>query len=300
MMGRTARNVRVLKETIAGYVFVGPLVIGLFMFTLIPILSSILLSFTDWNFIKGFSQLNFIGLKNFRLLFDDAVFVKSLINNFILILIVPASMGVSLLLAVIINKHVYFKNVFKVIYFMPYISSVVAVAIVFQVIFHPSYGPVNQTLYALGIEHPPQWLADIHFALVSVMAVMVWIHIGYNLLIYIAGLQSIPKDLYDSAEIDGAKSWQKFWGITIPMLAPTTFFLMVTGIIGSFKVFDIIQVLTGGGPASATSVMVQYLYEQAFVNLKSGYASSVSVVLLCCVFTITAIQFYGQKKWTNE
>ncbi|MNI24015.1 Lactose transport system permease protein LacF [compost metagenome] len=286
-------------ETLTGYVFIGPMVIGLSVLTLFPIIASIILSFTDWNFVAGLSKTKFVGFDNFTHLFSDGIFIKSLVNNIIFMLVVPITLIISLVLAVIINKKVYFKDFFKVVYFMPYISSVVAVAIVFQVLFHPTYGPVNQTLMSLGIANPPQWLADPTFALYSVMAIMIWIGVGYNLIIYIAGLQSIPKDLYEAADIDGASPWKQFTKITFPLLSPTSFFLLVTGIIGSFKAFDVIAVLTKGGPANSTSVMVYYLYETAFIKLKTGYASSMAVILLLCVLLITLIQWYGQRKWVN-
>jgi multiple sugar transport system permease protein len=288
-----------LTETLMGFFFVGPLLIGLLVLTFIPIIASIIFSFSDWSLVQSFDQLKFIGLENYKKLFNDPVFLKSLTNNFVLIIAVPLTMSISLFLAVIINKHVFMKDFFKVIYFMPYISSVVAVAIVYQVIFHPSYGPVNQTLIAMGIDNPPMWLADIKVALFSVIGIMVWIGIGYNMIIYIAGLQSVPKELYEAADIDGANSIQKFFKITVPLLTPTTFFLLVTGVIGTFKVFDLITVLTAGGPANATNVMVYYLYDQGFTNLKTGYSSAISVVLLVCVLIITYLQFMAQKKWVN-
>jgi multiple sugar transport system permease protein len=286
-------------ETAMGYLFVGPMLIGLTVFTVLPILATLFLSLTEWNFVAGFDKIKFIGLKNFTKLFMDPIFLLSMKNNVILLVTIPVTMIVSLLLAIVINKHVYMKGLFKIIYFMPYISSIVAVAVVFQVLFHPSYGPVNQLLMSLGMSNPPKWLADTTFALYSVMLIQVWVSIGFYLIIYIAGLQNIPKDLYESADIDGASAWHKFSSITVPMLSPTSFFLLVTGIIGSFKIFDLITVLTSGGPANSTSVMVYYLYETAFINLKTGYASAMGMVLLFTTLAITIVQWVAQKKWVN-
>jgi multiple sugar transport system permease protein len=288
-----------LIENVMGYVFVGPTVIGLMVLTFFPIVASILLSLTNWNFVAGFNSVKFVGLDNYSNLFSDDIFLLSLRNNIIFVLVVPVTLAISLILAVIINKKVYGKEIFKIVYFMPYISSVVAVAIVFQVLFHPTYGPVNHMLSSIGVAKPPQWLADPSYALYSIMAIMAWIGVGYNLIIYIAGLQSIPKDLYEAAEIDGASSFRQFLSITLPMISPTTFFLLVTGIIGSFKAFDIIAVLTHGGPANSTSVMVYYLYDTAFSKLKTGYSSAIAVVLLMCVLIITLFQWIGQRKWVN-
>ncbi|RDW21493.1 sugar ABC transporter permease [Oceanobacillus arenosus] len=275
------------------------MLIGTTTLVIIPILATIFLSFTDWNFITGIGDFNFIGMENFRTLFNDEIFIKSLINNFILLLVVPFGLLVSLILAVVINNHVYFKDFFKVIYFMPYISSVVAIAIVFQVLFHPTFGPVNQLLMSLGVESPPGWIADISYALPSVMIILIWTNIGFQLIIYLAGLQNIPKELYEAAEMDGASSWYKFRKITVPLVSPTTFFLLVTGFISTFKVFDLIIVLTNGGPANSTSVPVFYLYQEAFVELKTGYSSAIALILLVLVLLITFLQWTVQKKWVN-
>jgi multiple sugar transport system permease protein len=287
------------KETIAGLLFVGPMLIGVTVLTLIPILATFMLSLADWNFIAGFKDMKWVGFDNFERLFQDEAFLKSLKNNAYFLLTVPIYLAVSMFLAIIIDKHVYMKSYFKVAYFMPYISSIVAVAIVWQVLFHPSAGPVNQLLLSLGIDNPPKWIADPKYALPSLMMISVWISIGFNMIVYIAGLQSIPRDLYEAADIDGANTWNKFRSITFPQLSSTSFFLLVTGIISTFKVFDLIAILTKGGPISSTSMIVWYLYDTAFVNLKIGYASSMAVVLFACVMLITLLQWVGQKKWVN-
>jgi multiple sugar transport system permease protein len=287
------------REKLAGYMFVAPLMIGLIVLTLIPVIFSLLLSFTEWNFVAGFDAIKFVGFDNFVRLFNDDAFVQSLKNNLVFLITVPVTMILALLLAILLDKQVYFKDGFKVIYFLPYISSIVAVAMVWQVLFHPSLGPVNQTLVALGVENPPKWLADIDFALPSLMMIQVWILMGYNIIIYIAALQSIPKDLYEAADIDGASAWVKFRKITVPSVSPTTFFLLVTGIIGSFKVFDLIQVLTQGGPANSTNVIVYNLYDTAFNQMKTGYASSMALVLFIICLLITGGQWLAQKKWVN-
>ncbi|MFC4801943.1 carbohydrate ABC transporter permease [Neobacillus sp. GCM10023253] len=287
------------KENLSGYVFIAPMFIGTSILVVFPILASFVLSFTDWNFVSGYENAKFVGFENFSKLLSNPLFIKGLINNIILILAVPITLILSLGLAVIINKHVYLKDLFKVIYFMPFISSVVAVAVVFQVLFHPTKGPINQLLMSLGIENPPGWIADVTFALPSVMLIMIWTGIGFNLIIYLAGLQNIPKELYEAAQMDGASAWAQFTKITIPLVSPTTFLLFVTGVISSFKVFDLIIVLTNGGPANSTITPVVYLYQQAFIELKTGYASAISLVMFLIILIITYIQFLGQKKWVN-
>ncbi|MDF2921393.1 MAG: sugar transporter permease [Paenibacillaceae bacterium] len=296
---KSGKHVLRRQETISGILFVSPMMIGLIVLTLLPILATFVLSLADWNFVQGFKGIKWIGFDNFTRLFSEETFRISFKNNIIFLLTVPIYLVISMILAILINKHVYLKSYFKVAFFMPYISSVVAVAIVWQVLFHPSSGPVNQLLMSLGIDNPPKWIADPSFALGSVMMISVWISIGFNMIVYMAGLQSIPKDLYEAAEIDGANAWVQLRRITVPMLSPTTFFLLITGIISSFKVFDLIAVLTAGGPMRSTSMLVWYLYDEAFVSLRVGYASSVAVVLFACVLAITALQWLGQKKWVN-
>ncbi|MGM7723196.1 carbohydrate ABC transporter permease [Metabacillus sp. Hm71] len=286
-------------ENLAGFLFVSPMLIGVSVLVLLPIFATFILSFADWKFIQSIDQLKWVGFENFKDLMGDKVFKKSLLNNAIFLFTVPICMIFSLVLAVVIDKSVYMKSFFKVAFFMPYISSVVAIAVVWQVLFHPSAGPINQTLMSLGIDDPPKWIADPNFALISVMFIQIWISVGFNLIIYIAGLQSIPKELYEAAEMDGANSWIKFRQITFPMVSPTSFFLLITGIISTFKVFDLIAVLTKGGPMHSTSMLVWHLYDTAFVNLDIGYSSAMAVILFFIVFLITIFQWIGQKKWVN-
>lgn len=287
------------QENLSGLLFVSPMLIGVSILILFPIIATFVLSFVDWKFVVGLEQMKWIGFDNFKLILSDKVFIKSLINNLLFLLSVPICMIFSLILAVVIDQHVYLKSFFKVAFFMPYISSVVAVAIVWQVLFHPSAGPINQVLMSMGIENPPLWIADPNFALISIMLIHVWISIGFNLIVYIAGLQSIPKELYEAAEMDGANLWYKFRNITFPLISPTSFFLLITGIIATFKVFDLIAVLTQGGPLHSTSVLVWHLYDTAFINLEIGSASAIAVILFLLVFLITILQWFGQKKWVN-
>ncbi|CAM4124638.1 carbohydrate ABC transporter permease [Paenibacillus alkaliterrae] len=287
------------QDTLAGYLFISPMLIMTVVLMVIPILLSGIISFTDWNFIAGLKSINFIGFDNYTKMLSDENFTRSLANNFLLMIVIPVSLFIALILAVLINKATYFKSVFKVIYFMPFISSFVAVAILWRVLFHPTSGPINGLLMSIGIDNPPAWLADPSFSLISVMIIMVWAGIGFEMIIFMAGLQNIPQDLYEAADIDGASKIRQFFSVTLPLLSPTTFFLLITGIVGSFKAFDLIMILTNGGPAGSTSVIVFYLYEVAFIQLKSGYASAIGIALLLLILAITVIQWIGQKKWVN-
>ncbi|MGG1550275.1 sugar ABC transporter permease [Paenibacillus ferrarius] len=287
------------SETLTGFLFVSPMLLGVFILVLLPILATFILSLADWNFVAGMKGIHWVGMDNFEKLWQDEKFIKSVVNNLIFLLVVPVYMLISMVLAILIDRHVYMKSFFKVAYYMPYVSSIVAVAIVFQVLFQPSYGPINSFLSALGVANPPKWIADPNFALFSVMMITVWVSIGFNMIVYIAGLQAIPSDLYEAAEIDGANAWVKFRRITFPLLSSTSFFLLITGIISTFKVFDIIAVLTQGGPINSTTMMLWYLYETAFVNLKVGYSSSMAVIMFIFVMLITLGQWIAQKKWVN-
>lgn len=297
--GKGKMRKQAFYDNIAGYLFIAPMLILTVTLVIIPILLSGVISFSNWNFVSGLDGFGFVGLDNYSRLMQDESFHRSLYNNLIMIAVVPVAMFLALVLAVLINKATYFKTFFKVIYFMPFISSFVAIALLWRVLYHPNNGPINGFLRSIGVEHPPMWLADPKFALVSVMIIMVWTSLGFNMVIYLAGLQNISRDLYEAADVDGASPLRQFFRITLPMLSPTSFFLLITGIVGSFKVFDLIMVLTGGGPAGSTSVIVYYLYEVAFVNLESGYASAMGIILLILILLVTLIQWVGQKKWVN-
>lgn len=288
------------KDNIVAYLFLLPALVGFITFIIIPFVSSLILSFTEWNFVSGLSGIKFIGLNNFKELFTDPWFISSFTNNLVFaITVVPISLILGLIIAAVIQKYVYAGNLMKVMIFMPYISSVVAIAIVWMVMLQPSYGPINQFLGSMGITNPPKWLADIKWALPTLILISIWQGIGYYVIIYIGGLNSIPKDLYESAEIDGATFWGKFFKISVPLVSPTTFFLAITGIIASFKVFDLISVLTDGGPGTSTTVIAYYMYKTAFRYQKMGYASAMAAVVFLIIFIITLLQWKGQKKLVN-
>lgn len=288
------------RDNIAGYLFVLPALIGFIVFIIIPFISSFVLSFTEWNFISGLSGIKFVGLKNFIDLFKDLWFTNSFSNNFIFaVTVVPISLVLGLIVAVLIQKYVYGSGMIKVMIFMPYISSVVAIAVVWMVMLQPSYGPINELLKSLGMNNPPKWLADLNWALPTLIFISIWQGLGYYVIIYIGGLNSIPQELYESADIDGANFWHKLFYISVPLVSPTTFFLAITGIISSFKVFDLISVLTQGGPGSSTTVLAYYIYKTAFQYHKMGYASAMAWVIFVVIFIITIIQWKGQKKFVT-
>lgn len=288
------------KEALAGYLLIAPNLLIYAVFVVIPVLMSLGLSFTDWNFVGGFEKLKVVGLANFRALPTDMWFTDSLRNNLVYTLVVPVTMAAGLAFALLLNRFVFIRSFLRSMIFMPYITSSIAIAAVWMVIFHPSYGPINSFLLSIGIQDPPRWLGQTAWALPTIMFINVWAGFGYNMVIYLAGLQSIPAELYEAAEMDGAGFWSQFRFLIFPLLTPTTFFLLVTGVIGSFKVFDIINVMTQGGPGTATTMLAFDVYRTGFVFYKMGYASAIAWVLMLIVALITAIQWWGQRKIVVE
>ncbi|MFD0961529.1 carbohydrate ABC transporter permease [Paenibacillus chungangensis] len=284
------------KEALIGWLFLLPEVVGMLLLNVFALLFSLYLSFSSWDLLSGLSGIKFSGLDNYIKLFQDEAIVKALMNNLLFTLLtVPVSIAIALVLAVIIHSKVYFKDYFKVVFFMPYISSIIAIAAVWSALLHPSLGPINQFLMDIGIDNPPRWLVDPKTSLLSIAIISIWAGIGYTIIIYLAGLTNISEELYEAAEIDGATSMQKFMKITTPMLRPTTFFLFITMLIGSFKVFDIIAFLTEGGPHNSSTVLVFRIYEEGFRDYNMGYASAISWLLFAIIGLITAATWKMRK-----
>lgn len=282
------------------FLFILPSLIGFLVFLLFPILFSLLLSFCEWDLISGFSNISFVGLRNFKALWSDEWFTVSLKNNLIFTIgVVPITILLALLLAMILNKSVYAKGTLRLLYFVPYISNIVAVSVVWLAIFHPTLGPLNSFLTALGVKSPPGWLASTTWAMPAIIIMSVWLGLGYCIVIYMAGLQGIPLVLYEAATIDGANTFQKFRHITVPMISPTTFFLVITRIIHSFQVFGPINIMTQGGPGQSTTVLVFHIYRSAFRFYKMGYASAIAWVLFVMIFIVTLVQWQKQKEWVS-
>jgi multiple sugar transport system permease protein len=287
-------------ENITGYLFILPSFLGFIVFFLFPVLFSLFLSLCKWNLAGGLGNIKFVGLENFKSILTDVWFTDSMKNSLIFTAAtVCIGVGISLVLAVVMNKRVYFKNPLRVMFFLPYISSAVAVAMVWSIILQPTYGPVNQFLKSLGIQNAPNWLADVNWALPALIGMYIWQNLGYNIVVYMAGLTSISGDLYEAADIDGAGGLAKFFKITVPMVSPTTFFLVIMGIINSFKVFDQVQVLTQGGPGTSTTVLALYIYREAFQFYDMGFASAAAGAMFVIIFTVTIIQWKGQKRWVT-
>ncbi len=290
---------RQLKTDIAGYSFIAPNLIGFLAFTLFPVLFSLIISFTDWDYTQGFAAMAWNGGHNFVEMWKDQWFLASLKNTFYYsFTTVPLTIFLAMVLATAVDKISVGSRPLRLLFLMPYISNVVAVSIVWVMMYAP-FGPFTRLVQILGWKTPPQWLADYSWAMPALIVMTVWGGLGYAILIYSSALQTLPSDLYEAADIDGAGPVRKFFSVTVPLLSPTTFFLVVTTFITSFQVFAQIQIMTRGGPGSSTNVLVYYIYTTAFTFYRMGYAAAISWVLFLILFSITIVQWRGQKKWVN-
>ncbi|MGE5805426.1 MAG: carbohydrate ABC transporter permease [Ignavibacteria bacterium] len=273
--------------------FLSPTLIIFSAFILFPVFFSFYLSFQQWNMFSG--DTTFIGLDNYIRMFNSEEFWSVLKNTAIYTFgTIPLNMGFSLLVAYILHKKILGKKLLRTLFFAPVIISPVAAAVIWRWLYDPNFGLINFFVGIFGI-NPINWLNDTVAAMAALIIMGVWKTFGINMVLFAAGLQAIPEHYYEAAEIDGAGQWTKFRNITLPLLAPTTFFIMVMSIISSFQVFDIVYVLTSGGPLGSTKVMVFYIYEHAFKFFEMGYASAVSYVLFAILFTLTLIQIKYMK-----
>lgn len=289
-----------LKELLTGYIFLLPQLALILILVVIPLIFSLVVSFCDWDLVSGLKGIKFVGLENYISMWNEKKFVVSFFNTlYYAVGVVPTSLILALIFAIILNKHVYSKGLLRMVFFMPYVSNIVAISVVWLYILHPDEGIVNNILRTIGLSNPPGWFGSTSWALPGLMIISVWQATGYCMIIYMAGLQGIPAELYEAVKIDGASMFEQFRYITLPMLSPTTFFLVITRVIQTFQIFAPISVITRGGPGYSSNVLVYYLYNEAFSNYKMGYASAVSWILFTMIFIITLVQWRGQKKWVN-
>ncbi|HEX5416682.1 MAG TPA: sugar ABC transporter permease [Chloroflexota bacterium] len=282
------------QEAVAGYLFAAPWLIGLLLLTAIPAISSIYFSLTEYQLVK---PPTFVGLQNYQqLLTGDPRFVKAIVNTvFMVILGVPLNMVVGLLVALLLNQKLRGLAIYRTIFFLPSQVSGVALAVLWGWILNPQFGIVAQVLGAVGIQ-APVWLADPDWVKPAFVLMGLW-SIGTSMIIWLAGLQSIPDTFYEAAEIDGANRMRRFWSITLPLLTPTVFFTLTTGIIGSFQIFTQAFVLTTGGPNDATLFYALYIYQEAFQFFQMGYACALAWVLFALVLVVTLINLKTARSW---
>jgi len=280
------------RQAVTAYLFIAPALVIFLLFTVLPVAIALYLSFTDYDV---FTRLDWIGLQNYQDVFDDEYFWRALWNTVTYtVWSIPLAMAISLGLALLLNQKLRGLGVYRTVYYVPVVTSMVAVAMIWVQLFDPRYGVVSNGLEAIGIKGI-DWLGDPSLAMPSVIAVSVWKVIGWNMLIYLAGLQTVPEYLHEAAAIDGAGRWQTFWRITFPLLRPTTFFIFVTSLIGAFQVFDVVYVMTGGGPANATTTLVQEIYNEAFKAFHMGYAGAMSFVLFGIILVVTVVSLRAAR-----
>ncbi len=300
------------KNTLVAYSFLAPNFIGFAVFTLVPVICAIALSLFEWNG-GDISKLKFVGLDNYATIFatkkvaekgigyffnrvDLGITLKNTV--FYTVVTVPLTIVCALALAMLLNRirgAVFFRTVF----FFPYVSSMVAICVCWSFMLMRN-GPVNQIIMALGIDFNKGWTADSTMAIWAIILVSVWRNMGYYMVLYLAALQGIPRELTEAATVDGANKWQQFLHVTLPQLKPTTFFVSVMMVISCFKIYDVVAIMTEGGPGRATKMLVTYIYDEAFVKIRYGQASAISMVLLVIVLVVTIIQFSSEKKFSND
>ena len=305
------------KNTLIAYYFLAPNFLGFAIFTLVPVIFSVLLSFVEWNG-GAISNMKWVGLQNYASIFkaekvaekfmqgdffyffervDLGISLKNTI--FYTVVTVPLTLICAIALAIALNKAVKGAVGFRAVFFFPYVASMVAICVCWNFMLMKD-GPINQLIQAIGIPFNKSWTADSTMAMWAIILVSVWRNMGYYMVIYLAALQGIPRELYEAATVDGANKWQQFTNITIPQLRPTTFFASIMMIISCFKIFDVVAIMTEGGPGRSTKMLVYYIYDVAFMQNKYGLASAISMVLLVIVLIITVIQFRSEKKFAND
>ena len=286
------------KENLWGYLFIAPSMIGFFLFVLYPLLAIFVYSVYDRNLLTG--EITFIGLTNYNtMLFNDPLFIKTMRNSLVFTIgLVPLNITMGLIFAILLERQTSISRFFQTVFFVPVVTSAVAWSIVWRFILQGQHGVVNQTLALIGI-NGPIWLYEPNTAMFSVIFTRAIKGAGLSMVMFLSALSNIPNDFRDAARVDGANEWHVFRHITFPLLAPTTLMVIIITTIGSLKVFDTIMLLTNGGPSNATTVLVYYIYYQAFRFFETGYSSALAVVLFLVAFTLTVIQWRLRRRWVH-
>lgn len=284
--------------------FLLPSLIGLLVFSFMPLLISGFISLTDWNGLDkltdpSFMQQHFIGLENYKSILTTGEFWKTLGNTAkYIVLYIPLMLAASLLVAYLLSRSHKGIGVFRVVYYIPVLTSWVAASLIWKSVLSPQYGALNGILKIFGIQGPG-WLLDENWAMPAIVLVSVWKDMGFFGLILLSGIVGINKTYYEAADIDGANGWTKFVKITLPLLTPSIFYVLIVGMINSFQLFPQIMIMTGGGPNGATQVMVERIYQYGFRYYRMGYAAAFSWILFAIIMVFTAIQMKGQERWVH-
>ena len=296
---KTKLSAMARKEERWAWLFIASPFIGFLLFMAYPIVFAVIASGSKWT---GLNSLwgNMVGFGNYVKILHDKHFWQALLTTVIYMIGIPIGMILGMTIAMGLNRKIPGKRVLTTMYYVPVVSSLVAVSILWAWVFNYDYGLLNGIYKALTGTHGPNWLGDETMVKVSLIIFMVWKGLGSSIILYLAGLQNIPRDYYEAAMIDGANGWQKFKSITLPLLSPVTFYILITSMIGGFQVFVEVKVMTpSGGPNYSAATVVFYLTEKAFDNWQLGYGCAVAVILAIIIFIITAINFKGQNKWVK-
>lgn len=281
------------RHTLIAWAALTPVIIWLVLYKYIALLYNVVLSFGERSYTEGYT---FVGLEHWNRLLTDGVFHEALWNTILLFLTIPAGIAVALGLALLLNQKFPGATAFRAVFFLPYITMMVAIAVIWEYMFHTEAGVINHFLLSLGvIGDPISWLGDGDWALFSVFMVQVWKTAGFYLIIILAGLQTIPKQVYEVSRIDGATRWQRFRHITLPLLKPTLGVCMLVGLVVSFRLFDLVYVMTGGGPGNATEILLTWIYKQSFGRRNFGYGATLSVVMVVLTLIVAAIGIKFQQ-----
>ena len=286
-MQKIQSNVNIIDK-FSAMIFILPAVLGTFIFIIIPVLFSFTLSFFEWDLL---SPMKFVGIQNYKDVFTDSTFLQVLSNTFVFAISTTIfAVIIPLVLACVLNSKIRGSNFYKTAYFLPFITPMIVIAIVWQWVFDPNIGLLNQILH-LHLK----WLYDTRYAMPALIAVSVWKLIGYNMIIFLSGLSTINQEVLEAAKIDGANAFQAFKNVTVPLLMPTIFFVIVITSISSFQVFDLIYIMTEGGPDNSTMVLVYSIYKYAFEYFEAGKASAIAYILFAIIFVLVLCQWKLRK-----
>lgn len=284
-------------EERAAWLFLTPSLVLFTVFTALPVIAAFFISFTHWDL---FNPPKLALLDNYVALWNDPIFRQVLGNTgYYVLLAVPLQMLLGLLCALGLNRGVPGQAFFRVVYFLPVVTSTVAAGLVWAWLFNSNFGLINMGLSLFGVTDLPKWLVSSKWAMPAVIAVSVWQGLGYAMVLFLAGLQNIRQDLYEAAALDGATGMRRLWHITLPLLSPMTFFVLIISIIGSFQVFELVYVMTKAGPANATNTLVFFIYQNGFMFYQMGVASAAAMVLFLIVLTLTLVQYRLQDRWVH-
>lgn len=290
-------GLRSARKEWTAYLFLSPALLLFSVFTLFSVVYSFYLSFQQWNILEP--EKTFVGLDNYARLLDDSRFHQAVLNTlYYAVFSVPLTMAIGLLVALLLNNQIRGRGLFRTLFYLPVVTPLVIAAIIWKWLYNGDYGLINYYLLNLGlIDKPLLWLADPGLAMPAVILMSVWKGVGFHMVVYLAGLQAVPEELYDAAKVDGAGPVRRLFSITVPLLAPTSFFLFITSTIGSLQVFTEIFVMTNGGPLRRTTTIVYYLYQTAFKQFDMGYASAMAYALfaMICLFTVIQMRYLHRE-----